>query len=185
LTKGHDAAESDGADGDAEIARSSCTTRGPTGSGVPAAERRWGSPSSGERTCHPQADRSKATTAPPRKATARTAARMIARPSYTARGPTGNGVPAAERRWGSFKLVTGLARRGHLRVGSRRELNGAGRSPRRQACDVGMGKHANHVRLATQSQCREAVKGGLSGPAWPNPSPIGTGNGGDAKPAGP
>ena len=52
--------------------------------------------------------------APPRKATARTATRMTARPSCTARGPTGNGVPAAERRWGSFKLVTGQAWRGHL-----------------------------------------------------------------------
>ena len=69
--------------------------------------------------------------APPRKATARTATRMTARPSCTARGPTGNGVPAAERRWGSFKLVTGQAWRGHLRIGRRLELNGAGRSPRR------------------------------------------------------
>ena len=39
------------------------------------------------------------------EAAARTAARMTARPSCTARGPTGNGVPAAEWRWGSFKLV--------------------------------------------------------------------------------
>ena len=38
-----------------------------------------------------------ASRAPPRKATARTAARTTARPSFTARGPTGNGVPILER----------------------------------------------------------------------------------------
>ena len=38
--KGHDAAAgNDGADGDAEISRSSCTASEPTGNGVPAAER--------------------------------------------------------------------------------------------------------------------------------------------------
>jgi hypothetical protein len=55
--------------------------------------------------CPPHDDRSKVTTAPPRIAAARTATRRIARPPGTTRGPTGSGVPAAERRWGSFKLV--------------------------------------------------------------------------------
>ena len=41
-----------------------------------------------------------------------------------------------------------------------------------------MGQHENHVRLAQQSQCRGAVKGGQSGPVWKNPRPYGKGRGG-------
>ena len=41
-----------------------------------------------------------------------------------------------------------------------------------------MGQHENHVRLAQQSQCRGAVKGGQSGPVWKNPRPSGKGRGG-------
>ena len=80
---------------------------------VPAAERRWGYPSSRERTCPPQADRSKATTALPREATVRTATRMIARPSCSARRPTGSGVPAKQRHGDSGCVVrVAVLRRG-------------------------------------------------------------------------